>query len=861
MGAELDQLEKNGVIERVSQSDWATPIVVVRKPGGKVRVCGDFKVTVNPVLKNDVYPLPLLEELFHKLNGGTKFTKLDLADAYLQIKLDESSKQLVVLNTHQGLYRYKRMPFGLSCAPAIFQRIIEQTVGDIPGVASYLDDIIVTGKTETDHLTNLQRTLERLKESGFRLRKSKCSFFQSSVVYLGHVIDTDGIRPLTNKVEAIRKMPLPEDPKQLRSFLGMVNYYDKFLPGLATKCACLNDLLHKDKKWYWTEEHSKAVDAIKESLTSADTLAHYDPTLPLTLACDASTVGVGAVILHTYPDGKEKPIAYASRKLTKAEKNYAQIQKEALGIVYGVQKFKQYLLGRKFKLHTDHKPLLSIFHPHRGIPEVAASRLQRWAITLSAYDYEVHYQPSAQHGNADALSRLPLDHDESVQRDEQEEIVCAIEEQQLDNLPLQGKDIKKATERDPVLSQAFNYTLHGWPDFETAVPKNVKPYFHRRTQLTLRNGCLFSGLRVVIPQKHRQKVLMLLHAGHPGTTRMKSLARLHAWWPGIDKDIEDYSKGCTSCATAGRDPTRVPLHQWELPLRPWQRVHIDYAGPFKGKMWLLLIDAFSKWPEIHEMKSTTAEATISKLKHIFAAQGLPERIVSDNGPQFAASEFQQFCNSRGIVHSTIAPYHPRSYGEVERLVATFKNSIEKANPSSNEQLQNSLINFLARYRATPHTVTGQTPSEMLNCRRIRTLLDLLHPSQQQVRLRKEEAYNSKTRPRQFTIGDLVWVRNFRGGKRWVPGIIKENLGNVMHKVLIEGAGTIWRRHVNQLKTRLAAWSIPDSLPVTNSSTNSPPVTNNPSPASARAEQSREPVPLRRSSRVPKPRRTWSPSNI
>ena len=238
---------------------------MVRKPGGKVRVCGDFKVTVNPVLINDVYSLPLLEELFHKLSGGTKFTKLDLADAYLQIKLDESSKQLVVLNTHQGLYHYKRMPFGLSCAPAIFQRIIEQIVGDISVVACYLDDIIVIGKTETDHLTNLQRILERLKESGFRLRKSKCSFFQSSVVYLGHVIDKDGIRPLTNKVEAILKMPLPEDPKQLRSFLGMVNYYDKFLPGLATKCACLNYLLHKDKKWYWTEEHSNAVDAIKES--------------------------------------------------------------------------------------------------------------------------------------------------------------------------------------------------------------------------------------------------------------------------------------------------------------------------------------------------------------------------------------------------------------------------------------------------------------------------------------------------------------------------------------------------------------------------------------------------------------------
>ena len=195
VGAKLDQLEKRGVIERVSQSDWATPVVVVRKSGGKVRICGDFKVTINSMLKNDVYPLPLPEELFHKLRGGTKFTKLDLADAYLQIELDGNSKQLVVHNTHQGLYCYKRMPFGLSCAPAIFQRIIEQTLADIRGVACYLDDIIITGKTEYDHMVNLQKTLERLKDSGFRLRKSKCSFIQTSVAYLGHIVDKDGIRP------------------------------------------------------------------------------------------------------------------------------------------------------------------------------------------------------------------------------------------------------------------------------------------------------------------------------------------------------------------------------------------------------------------------------------------------------------------------------------------------------------------------------------------------------------------------------------------------------------------------------------------------------------------------------------------
>ena len=198
------------------------------------------------------------------------------------------------------------------------------------------------------------------------------------MAYLGHIIDKEGIRPQANKVEAIQKMP------RLRSLLGMINYYDKFLPGLATKCACLNDLLHKDKKWHWTKNHTKVVKVVKETLSSADTLTHYNPKFPLTLACDASPVGVGAVISHVLPDKTEKPIAYASCKLTKAEANYAQIQKEALSIVFGVKKFRQYLLGRKFKLYTDHKPLLSIFHLQKGIPEVAASRLQRWAITLAA---------------------------------------------------------------------------------------------------------------------------------------------------------------------------------------------------------------------------------------------------------------------------------------------------------------------------------------------------------------------------------------------------------------------------------------------------------------------------------------------
>ena len=304
-------MEKEQVLEKVTHSDWATPIVVVRKPGGKVRLCGDFKVTLNPALKTDVYPFPLPKELLHKLNGSHKVSKLDLAEAYLQILLDEKSAELAVINTHQGLCKFKQLPFGVSCAPAVFQKFIEQLVGDTPGVACYQDDIVVTGRSEQEHLNNLQKTMHKFKASGLHLKLGKCQFFQGSITYLGHIQDKDGVQPHSGKIEAITAMPEPQNQSELRSFLGMVQYYDRFIPGLATNCAVLNDLLQKNSKWNWTGEHTGAIATVKTSLTSADTLTHYDPSLPLSLASDASPVGIGAVIFHTFPEGNEKPVAYA----------------------------------------------------------------------------------------------------------------------------------------------------------------------------------------------------------------------------------------------------------------------------------------------------------------------------------------------------------------------------------------------------------------------------------------------------------------------------------------------------------------------------------------------------------------------
>ena len=292
-------------------------------------------------------------------------------------------------------------------------------------------------------------------------------------------------------------------------------------------------------------------------------------------------------------------------------------------------------MGRKFCLITDHKPLLSIFHPAKGIPEMVASRLQRWAITLSSYNYEVKYQVSSKHGNADALSRLPLQTDEGY-KDEALDTVCLLEQQQLNDLPIKATDIRHETVSDPILSKVYNFTVRGWPNSIKSVPEEIKPFYRKRLELTTFNGCLLLGLKVVVPKKFQDSVLKLLHKGHPGMTRMKSLARLHVWWPSITTDIETTVQSCTNCAVMARDPLKVHLHSWNFPRKPWQRLHLDFAGPFRGKVWLILIDAYSKWPEVHAMTETTSEATIQQLRKIFAVHGLPEQLITDNGPQLVS---------------------------------------------------------------------------------------------------------------------------------------------------------------------------------------------------------------------------------
>ncbi|KAM7284083.1 uncharacterized protein ISCGN_001186 [Ixodes scapularis] len=800
---ELQKLEQMGVIKQVSTSEFATPIVPVVKKDGTIRVCGDYKTTLNPVLDTEQYPLPKLEEILAALAGGKYFSKLDLSRAYQQVEMSEDSKKLLTLNTHKGLFAVNRLPFGVASAPALFQRIMDNILKGLPGVICYLDDILVTGATAEEHLRNLEAVFCTLQQKGVRVKREKCEFFKESLQYLGHIISETGVKPSEEKVQALLHAPAPTNIAQLRSLLGLINYYGKFTPRLATLAKPFYRLLQKDAPWCWNRKCQDAFQAIKEILSSTEVLAHYDPARPLQLSCDASAYGLGAVLSHVMKDGTVRPIAYASRTLSKAEENYSQIEKEALALIFGVKKFHFYIYGREFTLITDHKPLQAILGPKSGIPAIAAARLQRWAVTLSAYKYKLAYRTSAENADADCFSRLPLQSTEVD--DSHDETFYTL---RLASLPVTSRDIARHTERDPVLSLVVDFTKKGWPSHLD--DKVLKPYFDRRRELTVHERCLMHGMRVVVPPKLQQLVLEELHQGHPGIVRSKALARSYVWWPSLETDLENQVRHCTACQQQRHMPEKAPLHPWSWPTQPWSRVHVDFAGPLRGRMLLVIVDAHSKWPEVFVMTSTTAEATITKLRDLFARYGAPEALVSDNGAQFTSSEFKEFLKEQAVRQVLTSAYHPSSNGLAERFVQTLKNALRKG--PGTESMEETLSKFLMTYRNTPHATTQETPSFLFLGRRPRTRLDALKPAlDRTIRARQfEQTSRRRGANSVFEVNDEVFVRNFRSGPTWFHATVLQRTGPVSYVVKVrtpDGLRT-WRRHKDHLRSASTAVTAP-----------------------------------------------------
>ena len=372
---------------------------------------------------------------------------------------------------------------------------------------------------------------------------------------------------------------------------------------------------------------------------------------------------------------------------------------------------------------------------------------------------------------------------------------------QIDSLPILSSQLERATSYDPVLSKVIQYTRQGWP---AVISDELKPYYVRRHELTLESNCLLWGIRVIIPHKFQKKVLYELHDTHMGICRMKALAWSHVWWPRVDQEIESVCTSCEVCLSNRNTPAPAPLHPWAWPQKPWQRIHINFAGPVFGKTYLLMIDANSKWPEIWEISQTISAQTINILRQVFSIFGLPEQIVSDNGTQFMSEEFNVFCRKNGIKHIRSVPYHPATNGAVERFVQTFKRAL-KSGRKEGRDTQHVISNFLLRYRSTPHTLTGVSPCTLMLKRDIRTQLHLLRPDRESRvisgQASQKSNHDKRCKMREFKVGESVMVRNYRtSGDKWISGVITHKNGDLSYEVKLQ-SGNYCKRHIDQIVER------------------------------------------------------------
>ncbi|KAF4518755.1 hypothetical protein B566_EDAN006159 [Ephemera danica] len=669
-------------------------------------------------------------------------------------------------------------------------------LNDIKNIAIYYDDVFLKADSELELWSTIRQVLQVFKDVGLRLKASKCSFCVTQLEVLGYSFSSDGLRPADSKMHDLIMMRAPQNREELQSLLGYINYYDRFLKDRASIFAPLYVLLEAGTTWEWGTEHQEALDYVKQVMSSDIVLVHYDEKLPLVLACDASSYGVGAVLSHLMPDQSERPISHASRTLRDSEKNYAQIDREGLSIVFGVRKFHMYLYGRSFTIITDHKPLLGLFRPDKPLPDVLSPRIVRWVLLLSNYQYTLQFRPGSRHGNADLLSRIPRSTNELDEIYGEPRGVLLLDETKV-NSPLSVRNIEAATKIDPVLSAIYSATQRGG-DFRE-LPASCKSYLNQSSALNISRGCLLLGNRVIVPSTLRNAVLKLLHKQHQGMTKMKLVARSYVWWPRLDNDIEELCGTCEVCCQTARLPPKATPMPWSTPPGPWRRIHIDFAGPDNGKSIFIAVDAFSHWIEAQDTgESYSAKTAIVCLRGMFATHGIPDELVSDNAPAFRAEEFRDFMDQNLIIHIRVVPYQPASNGLAERAVQTIKSMLHKVPV---QRWKYELPNILLALRSTPSAATGRTPAELMFGRNVRTLLDRLHPytAPQNVSRDAEAQQAMISQPsRVFAENDVVWYRNYRGNPKWLKGTVIKVMGPRNYEICTDSGDNI-SRHVDQMR--------------------------------------------------------------
>ncbi|KAL5471331.1 hypothetical protein EMCRGX_G029435 [Ephydatia muelleri] len=745
----------------------SSPVVLVKKKDESVRFCVDYR-KVNSVTRKDAYPLPRVDDTLDTLAGSRLFTTLDLASGYWQVEVAEEDQPKTAFTTPEGLFQFRVMPFGLCNAPATFQRLMDRVLGGLKWSSClvYLDDIIIVGTSFSEHLRNLAGVLQRLRQAGLKLKPSKCKWCQKSVTFLGHIVSEEGVAADPSKTAIVAGWPPPQSKREMQQFLGLANYYRKFVKNFAAIAKPLHRLTEKNTDFKWT-------------------VKYYSRRF--VLDTDASDIGIGAVLSQEDATGSEVVIAYASHTLSRPEQRYCVTRKELLAAVEFIHHFRQYLLGREFTLRTDHSSLVWL----RNFKE-PESQLARWLEKLQEYSFSVVHRQGTKHGNADALSRVPCrqcgreSHETTPKGDVIEGSVTSlpctsytpqwIRQQQLDDCSI--RPVYQALESKLMLSAD---EVKPWS-------RESRLLWQQHTSLYLKDGVLWrrvlgggeGKLQLVVPAKLRQDILRSLHEGalsaHLGEEKMRNLLKERFYWPSCADDVSEW---CSCCAVCCSRKTHVPKRRAGLQTLqvgyPLQMVCVDLLGPLPetetGSRYVLVaVDHFTKWAEAYRIPNQEAATVARKLvDEMFCWFSPPEQLHSDQGRQFESELVKEVCKLLEIKKTHTTPYHPQCNGIVERFNRTLLGMLATtvdSYPSSWEQnIRRFFLMFGRQVKLPVDLMYGTTQGkETAVIEYVKNLKDGLLEAYALVRdrcetehKRQKSIYDRKVHGEPYSEGDLVWL--------------------------------------------------------------------------------------------------------